>query len=362
LDEKAGTRRALLTTRTDERMLVPLAGRPGIYGGGIVEVAKNRAVYQFKVSLADVSPLTWRRIQVWEDYTLDQLHRVLQATMGWENYHLYEFRVGAKKYRDPHPENERKIRDATRTRLPGVLLRVGSTIEYVYDFGDGWHHELHLEAILLPDREGAYPRCIAGERNCPPEDVGGPWGYATYLQAMADASHERHDEMMGWRGPFDPEAFSIERVNQELEKKFRPVHRRTSPGRVSAKPEPPREALDKTAQLLKGLMAGAGERQEKRVRIKPNETIPLELNARERELILSHTFADEELTKRLKTEAKTGERLVSHYNLADLEELAGFVAAEANHTKNKKLQKELDQLLDRMQAILDRYMDDVTIN
>jgi len=223
-----------------------------------VGAAKDRAVYQFKVSLAHISPPIWRRIQVWEDSTLHQLHRVLQAVMGWENYHLYEFVISAKKYRDPHPENERKIRDARRTRLPMILPRVGAAIEYVYDFGDGWRHELLLEAIVLPDRGVIYPRCIAGERSGPPEDSGGPWGYADYLQAMADPSHERYDEMMGWRGPFDPEAFSMEKVNLELEKEFRTARKRTSPGRVSGKPKPPAEILDEAVQLEGGAHTGKG--------------------------------------------------------------------------------------------------------
>lgn len=244
---------------------------------------KNRAVYQCKVSLADVSPAIWRRIQVWEDSTLHQLHRVLQVVMGWENYHLYQFVVGTKKYRDPHPENERKILDAKRTRLAMVLPTVGSTIEYVYDFGDEWSHELQLEAIILPDPDALYPRCIAGERSGPPEDSGGPRGYADYLQAMADPDHERHDEMMGWRGPFDPQAFSIEEVNRGLEKEFRAPRKRTSPVRESGKPEPSLEAFQEAARSWEGLIARAGGRQEKRIRTKPNETIPLGLNTPERE-------------------------------------------------------------------------------
>jgi len=95
-----------------------------------------------------------------------------------------------------------------------------------------------------------------------------------------------------------------------------------------------------------------------RTRIHRNEKVPLELNDRERKLIQWHTFADGTLTDRLRVVPKPGEPPVFHFTLDDLDELAGFVAAEANHAKDKKLQKELDQLCDRIQATLDGYTDE----
>jgi Plasmid pRiA4b ORF-3-like protein len=115
-----------------------------------VGVTKNRELYQFVVTLRGISPPIWLRIQVWEDYTLDQLHRVLQVVMGWENYHLHEFRIGAKLYGDPDLDDEREIVDVKRTRIRAVLSGLGAAFEYVYDFGDDWQHDLFLEAILQP--------------------------------------------------------------------------------------------------------------------------------------------------------------------------------------------------------------------
>ena len=57
-----------------------------------------------------------------------------------------------------------------------------------------------------------------GERACPPEDCGGPWGYADYLAAIADPQHERHEELLEWRGPFDPEAFDAKKATREMRK------------------------------------------------------------------------------------------------------------------------------------------------
>jgi len=95
---------------------------------------------------------------------------------------------------------------------------------------------------------------------------------------------------------------------------------------------------------------------------RPNDTVPLELNERERELILSYTFADESLTNRLRVVSKKGERPIFRFTLDDLDELAGFLAAEANHAKNKILGEQLDQLCDRIEATLSKYTDEATIN
>lgn len=39
-------------------------------------------VFEIKVTLQDIQPLIWRRIQVPADIRLGKFHRVLQATMG----------------------------------------------------------------------------------------------------------------------------------------------------------------------------------------------------------------------------------------------------------------------------------------
>ena len=323
-----------------------------------MEAAKTRDLYQFKVILRHTSPKIWRRIQVWEDYTLHQLHRVLQAAMGWEDYHLYEFRIGRAKYRDPHPENELKILNAKRTRICNVLAGVGAKFEYIYDFGDNWHHEFVLEAILPPSPDTLYPRCVAGERSGPPEDAGGAHGYENYLEAMADPNHEQHEDMMAWRGPFDPEAFSIEKVNKQLEKKFRAVSKRAMPAANDSKPTLSPQAK----QILEAIRSEPAFRRPKPIRIQPNEKVSLQLNERERELVLGHTFADEELTNRLRVVPGKDERPVFRFTLDELDELGGFVAAEANHTKSKKLRKELNHLFDRIQTALDSYTDEPIIN
>lgn len=59
---------------------------------------------------------------------------------------------------------------------------------------------------------------LEGERVSPPKDVGGLWGYADYLPAIADRQHERHYELLGWWEPFDSEAFDAKEAITEVRK------------------------------------------------------------------------------------------------------------------------------------------------
>lgn len=90
--------------------------------------------------------------------------------------------------------------------------------QYEYDFGDSWKHDILVEKILLPEQAAKYPVCIAGKRARPPEDVGGTWGYARFLEAIADPEHEEHESYLVWVGRFDPEEFNLEETNRSLKK------------------------------------------------------------------------------------------------------------------------------------------------
>jgi hypothetical protein len=166
-------------------------------------VASNR-VFQFRVTLLDVEPTIWRRLEVPDTYNFWDLHVAIQDVMGWQDYHLHEFRLPAPKNAVPImvgiPDDES---DAGRHTLPGWQVPVreyiserGQAIEYEYDFGDGWEHEVLLEEVLLAEQGINYPRCVAGEHACPPEDCGGPSGYADFLAAIRDPRHARHAELI----------------------------------------------------------------------------------------------------------------------------------------------------------------------
>ena len=174
-------------------------------------------IYQLKVTLRGSKPPIWRRILVPSDIRLGKLHRVLQEVMGWTDSHLHQFIVGDDFYGVPHPDYDLDIQSERTVPLSRVLLVPKDKIIYEYDFGDSWEHELLLEKVLPPDPETRYPICVTGKRACPPEDCGGVWGYAEFLQAIKSPDHEEHESMLEWIGDdFDPEAFDLAEVNRSL--------------------------------------------------------------------------------------------------------------------------------------------------
>jgi hypothetical protein len=177
-------------------------------------------VYQLTVTLAEIEPPIWRRIQVPADSTLRELHDVLITVFAWLDYHLHQFIVNGVYYGGPEPEfaDDRPLRRDDRTKLRTVLSRLGATMRYEYDFGDGWEHEILLEGMFLAEEGVIYPRCIAGARAAPPEDCGGVPGYEWLLEILQDPEHEEHQEMLDWTGGgFDPEAFDRDDINWALQ-------------------------------------------------------------------------------------------------------------------------------------------------
>jgi hypothetical protein len=173
-------------------------------------------VYQLKVTLKNVRPPIWRRVQV-HDCSLAGLHDVLQVSMGWSNSHLHAFEVGGEQYGEPGPMEEVEGHDEARTKLSQVVAEGFKKFTYTYDFGDSWDHVIEVEEALPAEAGVRYPCCTAGKRACPPEDCGGPWGYADFLAAVGDPNHPEHADMLEWiGGAFDPEAFDLSAVNKEL--------------------------------------------------------------------------------------------------------------------------------------------------
>jgi Plasmid pRiA4b ORF-3-like protein len=171
--------------------------------------------YELKVTLQGIRPLVWRRVKVRSDITLEDLHRVLRVVMGWTDSHMHAFRsVGrGAKVRTGSPAVERD--QERRTRLDELLRKPKERMVYEYDFGDSWEHEVLLERVVDDPAGARYPWVLEGARACPPEDVGGVGGYASFLQAMRDARHPEHDEMLEWHGgAFDPAAFDAQALNR----------------------------------------------------------------------------------------------------------------------------------------------------
>src|SRR6266851_9621748 len=177
------------------------------------------AVYQLKVPLRGSKPPIWRRIQVTSDTRLSTLHRVLQVVMGWEGAHLHQFMAHGLYYGTPHPDFGFEVNNENKVSLQQVVSGVKDKLIYEYDFGDSWEHELLVEKILPLEAGKGYPVCLTGKRACPPEDCGGIWGYAGFLEAIQDPNHPEHEAMREWvGGEFAPDAFDLDEVNRELQR------------------------------------------------------------------------------------------------------------------------------------------------
>jgi hypothetical protein len=181
------------------------------------------AAYQLKVTLSHCRPPIWRRILVPGHLSLFKLHDVLQLCMGWTDTHLHQFTIGKRFYGDPANDEGwgmSKILDERRHKLGYLELETGSGFSYEYDFGDGWEHKIKVEKIVPPEKNPPrHPVLLDGKRACPPEDVGGPYGYMEFLEAIADPEHEEHEAMQEWLGgDFDPDYFDPAEINDILKK------------------------------------------------------------------------------------------------------------------------------------------------
>lgn len=140
---------------------------------------------QVRVDLDEVDPPIWRRILIPASTPLSQLHLFLQGAMGWDNCHLHGFRQGKQRFAEDLEDLE-SAEDETKVKVGELLPLVKAVLTYDYDFGDGWCHTLRLEKILMlaKDQLLGLPRLLDGERACPPEDCGGPWGYENLLHRL----------------------------------------------------------------------------------------------------------------------------------------------------------------------------------
>lgn len=230
-------------------------------------------VLQLRISLNEIKPEIWRRFLVEDSVTFKQLHKIIQAVMGWEDYHLYEFLIGDEKiapeeegfnlaeasFRDLHnsPEfaellqkmdmskghvslNPDKINEIMqkikqnkpkknfdlKAKISQLLTSEGQKFDYTYDFGDCWDHSVLIEKIMDKDSSVKYPICIGGEMACPPEDCGSVPGYYNLMKIRKNKKHPEYKSLIvEWLGEdYDPELFVIDWVNARLQgKKPAPV-------------------------------------------------------------------------------------------------------------------------------------------
>ena len=177
-----------------------------------------RSIYQLKITLKGSKPPIWRRLLVPDTIKLDVFNDAVQICMGWTNSHLHEFFAEGKRYGEPAPDFDfSEVLDEKKYRLNQLLKKEKSSLLYTYDFGDNWEHSITLETILPYGPAQLLPCCIKAVGACPPEDVGGIYGYYGFLEAWNDPKHPEHDNYREWIGDeYDPNHYDIEEVNELL--------------------------------------------------------------------------------------------------------------------------------------------------
>ena len=177
-----------------------------------------KQTYQLRIDLDSAKPPIWRRLLVADSIKLSTFHITVQIAMGWTNSHLHQFIAENEYYGAPDPEfSFAPMHDGSKFRLNQILKEEKDIIFYEYDFGDSWRHAIKLEKILPFDRKALLPCCIKAKGACPPEDIGGIWGYYEFLEAINDPDHLEHESYIDWIGEdFDPNVYDKEATNALL--------------------------------------------------------------------------------------------------------------------------------------------------
>jgi pRiA4b ORF-3-like protein len=187
-----------------------------------------------RIELVDTDPPIWREVEVPSSISLKTLHAVIQAAFRWENYHLWEFSLGKRRYGPPNDDGwGPAVADAGKVRLMDLIGPRKTTVEYLYDFGDGWEHRLTVSKLRAGDPDRSYPRYVGGERNGPPEDCGGIPGFYDKLDAAANPDHPDHAEIKEWLGDYDPVTVDVASINDAFGRLA--GHRRGGKARAAAK-------------------------------------------------------------------------------------------------------------------------------
>lgn len=159
-------------------------------------------VHTIKVTLRDVKPAVWGRIVVRSETLLPIFARVLERAMGWGGYHLHMADYAINEH---------------YASVKHLLPREKAKLRWDYDFGDGWKHDVVVEAIDSPAERQSYPLCLNGRGACPPDGCGGPEGYDELRRVLRDRADPEHEHPVAWAPRnFKPAAFDLAESNRRL--------------------------------------------------------------------------------------------------------------------------------------------------
>ena len=183
--------------------------------------SSDDAIAILRIELEDIEPLIWRRVAVRTSINLKVLHSVIQAAMGWLDYHLWEFTANERKYGILIPNDldwNGRIKNAATTKLSALLTTGVMEINYIYDIGDNWQHRIIVEKLKPAEPNALYPQFLGGERRCPPEDCGGFPGYYDFLDNIASKQSKKRKAALDWYGrPYDPDEIDEQQIVINLE-------------------------------------------------------------------------------------------------------------------------------------------------
>ena len=179
-----------------------------------------------RIKLKDTHIPIRRRVEVDPNMTLDEFHELIQIVMGWCNCHLHGFHANGISYFPPYAEDllSPPSKSTESTKLIDIFNST-KRFTYEYDFGDGWDHEIVLNRYIEPKKGVKYPICAAAKGICPPEDIGGVWGYQDLLEEAKSENHsEEFLESIDFLGltveylrNIENEPVDIDYINEELE-------------------------------------------------------------------------------------------------------------------------------------------------
>ena len=179
----------------------------------------TKRCFKLHVELEGVTPPIWRNIWVEGQMSFIQLHHIIQAAMGWTDAHLHQFTISDTRYATPDPEDdpEHPVVDERAVKLRDVL-QGDLEFTYLYDFGDGWRHQVSVEQVEPMKEPEGYAYVTDGDRACPPEDCGGAGGYQEFLDELAAKPKSKTvKEFLTWAGhDFKPERFDRHAANATL--------------------------------------------------------------------------------------------------------------------------------------------------
>ncbi|MEX2514092.1 MAG: plasmid pRiA4b ORF-3 family protein [Cyclobacteriaceae bacterium] len=199
--------------------------------------SKSLLPLKLNIQLENMPHGVFRQILVPNNINMMQLHAVIQIAMGWTFSHLFQF---MDRKNNPHIIAGFGEIDPYEDMLPNefeahqIQLRIDyleglgrKSLWYWYDFGDDWWHKITVLKATKKDLQhySGLPVCLDAFGKCPPEDVGGTWGYEEFCRTINNRKDPEYRSFREWQGmdfktTYDFEKVDIPSINLILEKYF----------------------------------------------------------------------------------------------------------------------------------------------